>query len=122
MGVVCGDSSAAIAVAQRKGCGKLRHIRIGQLWIQERVNEKDLDLRKVLGEQNPADLMTKHVNEKKKVEIPKEEKLIKKLFIDIKDNIQRNQNENIQKCRDVIDFYAQDPIKQIEIYVLMMTI
>ena len=64
-GVLCGDSSAAIAVSQRKGCGKLRHIRIGQLWIQERVNDKDIGLRKIAGEVNPSDLMTKHVNEQK---------------------------------------------------------
>ena len=31
-GVVCGDSSAAIAISQRKGCGKLRRVRGGQLW------------------------------------------------------------------------------------------
>ena len=30
VGVVCGDSSAAIASSQREGCGKLRHIGIGQ--------------------------------------------------------------------------------------------
>ena len=51
-GVVCGDSSAAIAISQRKGCGKLRHINIGQLWIQEKVNAKELEVRKVLGEEN----------------------------------------------------------------------
>ena len=30
------DSSAAIGVARRKGCGKMRHVRVGQLWIQEK--------------------------------------------------------------------------------------
>ena len=29
------DSSAALAVVNRKGCGKLRHVRVGQLWVQE---------------------------------------------------------------------------------------
>ena len=47
-GVVCGDSSAAIAVAQRRGCGKLRHIHIGQLWIQERIQEKELAVAEFL--------------------------------------------------------------------------
>ena len=46
---------------QRRGCGKLRHLHIGQLWIQERVQNKDVHLRKVLGEENPADLFTKHI-------------------------------------------------------------
>ena len=31
------DSSAAIGVAHRRGHGKLRHVRVGLLWIQERV-------------------------------------------------------------------------------------
>ena len=34
---------------------------VNSLWIQERQNEKDLELRKVLGTENPADLMTKHL-------------------------------------------------------------
>lgn len=66
VGVVCGDSSAAIAISQRRGVGKLRHINVGQLWIQERVLEKDVSLRKVMGEANPADLLTKHLSEPKK--------------------------------------------------------
>ena len=31
------DSSAAIGVAKRRGNGKLRHVRVGLLWIQERI-------------------------------------------------------------------------------------
>ena len=34
-GVVYADSSAALAIAKRKGAGKLRHINICTLWIQE---------------------------------------------------------------------------------------
>ena len=48
-GVVYADSSAALAIARRKGAGKMRHINVNSLWIQERQNEKDLELRKVLG-------------------------------------------------------------------------
>ena len=39
----------------------MRHINVNSLWIQERQNEKDLELRKVLGTENPADLMTKNL-------------------------------------------------------------
>ena len=60
-GVVYVDSSAALAIARRKGAGKMRHINVNSLWIQERQNEKDLELRKVLGTENPADLMTKNL-------------------------------------------------------------
>ena len=56
-----GDSSAALAIAKRKGAGKLRHINISCLWIQEVQGSKQLELRKVLGTENPADIMTKHL-------------------------------------------------------------
>ena len=29
------DSSAALAVVARKGNGKLRHVRVGHLWVQQ---------------------------------------------------------------------------------------
>ena len=60
------DSSAAIGVASRKGNGKLRHVKVGMMWIQEKVEDKDISLIKVLGENNPADLMTKHLDQKKR--------------------------------------------------------
>ena len=60
-GVVYADSSAALAIAKRKGAGKLRHINVSSLWVQERQDQKDLEYRKVLGTENPADLMTKHL-------------------------------------------------------------
>ena len=34
-GEVYVDSSAALAVVGRKGNGKLRHIRVGHLWVQQ---------------------------------------------------------------------------------------
>ena len=64
-GTVRVDSSAAIGVVSRKGCGKLRHVRVGDLWIQEKVAEGYLQLVKVDGEWNPADLLTKGLGEKK---------------------------------------------------------
>ena len=57
-GVIYADSSAALAIAKRKGAGKLRHINISCLWIQERQGSKELELRNVIGAENPADLMT----------------------------------------------------------------
>ena len=58
-GVIYADSSAALAIAKRKGAGKLKHINISCLWIQERADSKQLEMRKVLGTENPADMMTK---------------------------------------------------------------
>ena len=54
------DSSAAIGICSRQGLGKLRHIATHTLWIQERVRDGAIELRKVRGEVNPADLFTKH--------------------------------------------------------------
>jgi hypothetical protein len=61
-GEVYVDSNAAIGTAMRRGNGKLRHVRVGILWIQEKVAEEEFQLKKVLGEDNPADLLTKNVN------------------------------------------------------------
>ena len=55
------DSSAALAVTSRKGNGKLRHVRIGHLWVQELMDTEEVSFRKVRGDLNPADLMTKHL-------------------------------------------------------------
>ncbi len=54
------DSSAAIGICTRQGLGKLRHLDTHTLWVQQAVRLRRIDLRKVDGEVNPADLMTKH--------------------------------------------------------------
>ena len=59
------DSSAAIGTMSRRGNGKLRHVQVGTLWIQEKVEDGDLDIEKVGGNWNPADALTKHVNGEK---------------------------------------------------------
>ena len=55
------DSEAAIGVVSRRGNGRLRHVRVGMLWIQERVEDGIISVRKVLGTENPADAMTKYL-------------------------------------------------------------
>ena len=57
------DSSAALGVVQRRGCGKLRHIRVGMLWVQHKRENGELEYQKVEGSRNPADLMTKHLGQ-----------------------------------------------------------
>ncbi len=54
------DSSAAIGICTRQGLGKLRHLDTHTLWVQQAVRSKRVDLRKVAGEVNLADLFTKH--------------------------------------------------------------
>ena len=53
------DSSAAIGICHRCGIGKIRHLAVAQLWVQDLVRAKQVRLHKVLGTLNPADLMTK---------------------------------------------------------------
>ena len=53
------DASAALGIVNRRGAGKLRHVRIGSLWVQESQRTGELVFRKVAGTENPADLMTK---------------------------------------------------------------
>ena len=53
------DSSAALAIYQRVGLGKVRHLQVQYLWIQERHTDGSLGLHKVKGELNPADMLTK---------------------------------------------------------------
>ena len=55
------DSSAAIGICNRSGIGKIRHLAVGQLWVQERIREKELTLSKWPGADNPADVLSKHV-------------------------------------------------------------
>jgi len=52
------DSSAAIGICSRQGLGKLRHLDTHTLWIQQAVRSGKIDLRKIKGEANPADLST----------------------------------------------------------------
>ena len=55
------DSTATIGICGRQGLGKLRHIDTHYLWVQQRVRDRSIELYKVRGEENPADLFTKHL-------------------------------------------------------------
>jgi hypothetical protein len=55
------DSAAALGITNRAGIGKVRHLRTHGLWVQEVRVSGRIAYRKVLGEKNPADLLTKHL-------------------------------------------------------------
>ena len=55
------DSSAAKGIASRRGLGKVRHVEVNQLWVQEKVADGSIELNKVSGEAYLADALTKHV-------------------------------------------------------------
>ena len=70
------DASAAIGIVRRAGLGKLRHLNVRYLWLQDQVKQDGFDLFKVPGLENPADLMTKNLG-------PNDaEKHIKALFME----------------------------------------
>ena len=62
------DSSATMGICSRQGLGKLRHVDTRSLWVQQRVRDGALEIRKVRGEVNPADLFTKHLSSEDRVE------------------------------------------------------
>ena len=63
MGItVHSDATAAIGIARRRGLGKLRHLDCEDLWLQQKIRNKDIALVKVLGAENPADALTKYVD------------------------------------------------------------
>ena len=56
------DSTAAKGTCSRHGLGKLKHLDLKFLWVQEAVRAKRVIIVKVDGESNFADLMTKHLD------------------------------------------------------------
>ena len=63
-GTIRCDANAAIGIIHRQGLGgRSRHIKVQYLWIQTAVKDKELDIRKIPGTNNPADMFTKAVNE-----------------------------------------------------------
>jgi hypothetical protein len=56
------DASAAKGIASRRGTGKVRHIEVQQLWLQEKVANGDIVVQNVNGEDNQSDALTKPVD------------------------------------------------------------
>ena len=53
------DAAAALGILERQGVGRVRHLDIGVLWLQEQQLRRIVELAKVLGTKNPADFFTK---------------------------------------------------------------
>ena len=60
---VSSDAAAAVGICTRKGLGRVRHLATADLWIQDRLKKKDFVLDRVPGSENPADVLTKHVDQ-----------------------------------------------------------
>ena len=58
--VVSTDSSAAKGIANRRGLGKLRHIELSELWVQDQTAKGKITIYKINGRENSSDSLTKH--------------------------------------------------------------
>ena len=55
------DSEACKGICNRTGLGKVKHMDVQLLWLQDAVRRERVRLGKIRGDRNPADLMTKHL-------------------------------------------------------------
>ena len=58
------DASAAVGVIQRQGAGRVKHLQIRQLWLQEKARNDDIKFIKIPRAINFSDLLTHHWSEK----------------------------------------------------------
>ena len=56
------DSAAALQVSRKMGVGKMRHVDIGHLYVQELVKTRQVIVGKTDGKLNPSDILTKHLD------------------------------------------------------------
>ena len=55
------DSAVASGISKRRGLGKVRHIELNQLWIQDKVISGEIEVIQLKGEDDRSDSLTKHV-------------------------------------------------------------
>lgn len=53
------DNKGCVDFVHRTGLGRMRHIRLRQLWLQEAVRNHELTVERTTGEENVADVFTK---------------------------------------------------------------
>ena len=58
---VCSDATAAIGMCRREGLGRVRHLSTGDLWVQQLVRRKLINLDKCPTTTNPSDMLTKGI-------------------------------------------------------------
>ena len=57
------DATTGKSIASRRGLGRVRHIDVANLWVQEKVADDVIELSKIKNVYNPADLLTKHLQQ-----------------------------------------------------------
>ena len=63
-GVLIGDATAAAGIAARRGVGKIRHLDVATLWLQNELTKGSLTVKRIPGTDNIADIGTKHLDKK----------------------------------------------------------
>ena len=58
---VKGDAVAAIGIVRRQGLGRIRHLAVADLWIQQRSKDGSVAYKKLEGARNTSDILTKAV-------------------------------------------------------------
>ena len=58
---VKGDAVAAIGIVRRQGLGRIRHLAVADLWIQQRSKDGSVTYEKLDGANNTSDILTKPV-------------------------------------------------------------
>ena len=57
------DAVAAIDIVKRQGLGRVRHLAVADLWVQQRAKAGEVHYRKLAGKVNTSDMMTKPVEQ-----------------------------------------------------------
>ena len=55
------DAIAAIGIVKRQGLGRVRHLAVADLWVQQRAKGGEVNYTKLDGKRNTSDMMTKPV-------------------------------------------------------------
>ena len=59
---VLSDATAATCICRRRGLGRVRHISVADLSVQDKVRCRDFVLEKLKGADNMADATTQHID------------------------------------------------------------
>lgn len=59
------DYNAARRIASRRCAGRVWHIEVRELWVQDQLAKGEVSIAKLKGEENVADGLTKHVDRQK---------------------------------------------------------
>ena len=59
--VVKSDAVAAIGIVKRQGLGRVRHLAVADLWVQQRSRNNEVVYQKLDGTRNTSDMLTKVV-------------------------------------------------------------